>query len=647
MKNINKNLILLTLLVWIFTISLKAAVKPAQIFGSNMVLQQGQENPIWGWANKGEQITISFASKTISVETDKTGKWSAILPSLDYGGPYEMTIKGENTITFENILIGEVWICSGQSNMEWPVRKANNDSVEISQANYPNIRLFKVGQKVAQEPLMDVVSGDWFACTPENIPDFSAVAYFFGRNLNRELGVAIGLIQSAWGGTVAETWISHQTIDDDPDFAGRLNELAKFDVDKYKEELKEIIKEVPDKDSGLVDGVAIYANPELKDEDWAEINPGILWEQNGYLSIDGIGWYRKTVELNAKQAEQAAEIHIGAIDDKEITWINGIEVGATNQYDVKRVYPIPAGVLKVGENVIAVRVEDIGGGGGMYGGMEDKYLQLGDAKKDLAGHWKFKLTEIRVGTMDLDPNDYPTLLYNGMISPLIPYGIKGAIWYQGESNAERARQYQRVFPSLINDWRSKWRQGDFPFLFVSLANFRQSDSLPSESAWAELREAQTKTLALPNTGMALAIDIGDASDIHPKNKQDVGRRLALNALKIAYEKDIVHSGPIYESVSFSADRARITFKETGGGLVVKNKYGYVHGFAIAGADQKFVWAEAAVNGRNTVDVYSDEVPNPEAVRFGWADNPDDLNLYNEEGLPANPFQIDDWSEITE
>lgn len=638
------------ILLWSFTDLSLANVKPARIFGSNMVLQQGQVNPIWGWADKGEKITISFAEKTISLKADKFGKWSAKLPSLDYGGPYEMTIKGKNSIHFENILIGEVWICSGQSNMEFSVNNANNAKAEIAVANFPQIRLFTVEKKVAQKPVDDLDKDEWQVCSPQTVPAFSAVGYFFGRNLNQELKVPIGLIHTSWGGTVAETWTSAQTIENDPDFKDKLKELSGFDLTKYRDQkmaaIKALLKEFPQKDQGLVNGIAVYADPNLNDADWSEISPAKTWEESGYVSIDGIAWYRKTIELTSEQAKAASEISLGAIDDNEISWINGIKIGSTNQYNVKRIYSIPANTLKAGRNVIAIRVEDTGGGGGLYGGSDDKYLQIGDKQLSFSDKWKFKVTETQVGSMDIGPNDYPTLLFNGMLNPIIPFGIKGAIWYQGESNADRAKQYQRIFPAMITDWRNHWNQGDFTFLFVSLANYMEPTKQPSDCAWAELREAQTKTLALPKTGMALAIDLGEAADIHPKNKQDVGKRLALSALKTAYGKDVVYSGPMYQSVQFEGNKAVINFQETGSGLVVNDKYGYVKGFSIAGADKKFVWAKARATVKNTVEVYSDEVKNPVAVRYGWANNPDDLNLYNKEGLPANPFRTDDWPGIT-
>lgn len=650
MKRLIYKAVVAFMLLGAISINTQADVKTARIFNSNMVLQQGQENPIWGWADKGEKITISFAGKTIKIKTDKAGKWSAKLPSLDYGGPYEMTIKGKNSIHFDNILIGEVWVCSGQSNMEFSVNSGNDAKKEIAAANYPLIRLFTVAKKVSQTPVDDLDQGEWQVCTPQNIPSFSAVGYFFGRHLNHELKVPVGLIHTSWGGTVAETWSSRQTIENDPDFKDKLQELAGFDMNKYKEQkmaaIKAVLKEIPTKDAGIVNGVAVYADQAMNDASWAEIDPAKTWEESGYPTIDGIAWYRKTIELTADQAKKANEINLGTIDDNETTWVNGLKIGSTKQYNEKRVYAVPANTFKPGKNVIAIRVEDNGGGGGLYGDAADRFLQVGDQQMSLSDKWKFKITEAQVGSTQMGPNDYPTLLFNAMLNPIIPYGIKGAIWYQGESNASRAKQYQRVFPEMINDWRTHWKQNELSFYFVSLANYMAPTDQPSESEWAELREAQTKTLALPKTGMALAIDIGEAGDIHPKNKQDVGKRLALSALKTTYGKDIVYSGPMYQSVQFERNQAIVNFTETGSGLVANDKYGYVNCFSISGADHKFVWAKAEITGDNKVVVYSDKVKNPVAVRFGWANNPDDLNLYNKEGLPANPFRTDDWQGIT-
>lgn len=648
MKHI-KHLVILAFLIAVLDAS--GEVKMPRIFSSNMVLQQGIEIPVWGWADKGERVTISFNNSTVRTKADKDGKWSVKLPVQEYGGPYMLTVKGKNTILFDNVMIGEVWVCSGQSNMEWMLRNTNNAEQEIRTATNSNIRLFTVPKRVAQFPEDDLEGGEWVECSPETVPNFSAVGYLFGRTLSEKLNVPIGLIHTSWGGTVAETWASEETIKNDPDLSKSLAELQQLDLSNYREQkiasIKEILGgELPEIDMGLQNGNAIWAAVDFNDNDWKIIKTPGLWEEQGYTDVDGIAWYRTTVNLNADQLNIDWTLHLGKIDDSDVAFVNGIEVGKTSQYNEDRVYTIKKEILKAGRNVITVRVEDTGGGGGIYGDANELYLTDGVKKISLAGDWKFKISKALVGNTSVGPNDYPTLLYNGMVKALIPYAIKGAIWYQGESNASRALQYRRVFKNLITDWRTHWNEGDFPFLFVSLANYMQPVDVPSESEWAELREAQTMTLQLPNTGMAMAIDIGEAGDIHPRNKQDVGKRLALNALKIAYNMDIVNSGPMYKSVEFKNGKAIVTFAETGSGLMAKDKYGYVNAFSVAGADRKFHWAKAQIINDNQVEVSCEDVNYPVAVRFAWANNPDDLNLYNKEGLPAIPFRTDNWPGIT-
>ena len=651
MKTLNISLwiTLFSLLCYLHT---KADVKLPRIFSSNMVLQQGMEIPVWGWADNGEQILVTYRNTIFRTKANQEGKWRVKLPMQEYGGPYTLTVQGKNTVVFDNIMIGDVWICSGQSNMEMQVSRCNNAQQEIEDANYPNIRLFQVPKTIAQFPQDSIPDGEWVECSPETVADFSAVGYFFGRDLHKELSVPIGLLHTSWGGTVAETWTSAETIKNDPDFRDLLIELQQINMEKYKEQKLEQIKkmlggEISEIDSGMIGGKPVWSALDYNDQSWKTIKTPDYWESQGYIDIDGIAWYRKEVQLTEKQTQSNMTLHLGKIDDSDITFLNGIEIGKTeNQYDKERVYTIDKKYINPGTNMIVVRVNDTGGNGGIWGDPNDQFLAIGNEKIDLSGNWKFKISKAKVASIDVGPNTYPTLLYNAMIHPLIPYGIKGAIWYQGESNASRAKQYQRIFPNMINDWRNKWNQGNFPFLFVSLANFMQPQKQPDESTWAELREAQTQTLSLPNTGMALAIDIGNANDIHPKNKQDVGKRLALNALKKAYHKDIVYSGPMYKSVEFKNGKAFINFNETGSGLMVKDKYGYLKGFTLAGADSTFHWAKAKLVNPSTVVVYSDEVANPVAVRYGWADNPDDVNLYNKEGLPANPFRTDDWPGIT-
>jgi len=634
-------------------LQVKADVKLPRILSSNMVLQRDAEFKIWGWADKNEKITVTFNGVTKTARAGKDLKWSVTFPAMKVGGPYTMTIKGKNTITLENILMGDVWVCSGQSNMEWQVRNSNNPEAEIADAKYPKIRLFHTPHNIQFEPVDNVDEGSWEECSPETISNFTAVGYFFGRHLHENLNIPIGLLQTAWGGTIVETWISGESVGQVPEFAERVKNLSNYnpkeEIARRKAKMNELLESFGAEEEGIVDGKPVWADPNLDVSKWKEMELPELWESAGLEGLDGVVWFRKEINLDKKVAETGITLEVGQIDDSDITWVNGKKVGEmTQKYNIVRKYTVPPEVLKEGRNVITVRVEDTGGGGGIYGETKNLKITSGSYTQSLEGTWLFRvsLAEVKVSENNfVGPNSNPTLLYNGMIHPFLNYSVKGAIWYQGESNAGRAHQYQTLFPLLITDWRDKWINPEMPFFFVQLANFMQPVAKPGESDWAELREAQTMALELPNTGMAVIIDIGEADDIHPTNKQDVGKRLGLSARGVAYGEDIVYSGPMYKSMIISDKMAIIEFDHVGGGLKIHDHYGYLKGFTIAGADKKFHWARAYVEN-NKVVVYSDKVEKPVSVRYGWAANPDDVNLYNAEGLPASPFRTDDWPGIT-
>jgi sialate O-acetylesterase len=391
-----------------------------------------------------------------------------------------------------------------------------------------------------------------------------------------------------------------------------------------------------------------WKNGVYNDNAWSVMTLPNLWEQQGLDGVDGQVWYRKTIHIDAADAGKDAMLSLAMIDDSDETFVNGIKVGATiNQYNQQRSYPVRSGILKTGSNVIAIRVDDTGGGGGVYGKPEDLKLSFaGGSTLSLAGEWKYAVENVAMSNNTVGPNSYPTLLFNAMIHPILKLGLRGAIWYQGESNAGRAYQYRKAFPLMITDWRNHWGQGDFPFYYVQLASFDANHGNSAiGSSWAELREAQAMTLALPNTGMAVTIDIGEATDIHPRNKQDVGKRLAAIALRRDYGKNTVFSGPTFSGMKVDGDKIRVSFDNLGGGLLVRDKYGYLKGFEVAGNDQKFHYAKAWVDG-NEVVVSTTLVGDPVAVRYAWADNPEDANLYNKEGFPAAPFRSDTWEGIT-
>ncbi|MGE5295744.1 MAG: sialate O-acetylesterase [Solirubrobacterales bacterium] len=506
-------LTLCALAAWPATNS-RASIRLPAIISDNMVLQAGDRVRFWGWADPNEEIEINVSWRDFqwSVQADETGRWQFPVQAPNVGGPYEVTLKGKNTVTVKNILAGQVWVCSGQSNMEMSVQSSANAQQEIAAAQYPKIRLFTVEKMVGENP-MDDCKGKWVECSPETVAGFSAVGYFFGRELHKELDQPIGLINTSWGGTPAEAWTSTPMLEENPNFEPILK--------RYKE------------------AVAAYPQAMIK-------------------------FKEDTDKWNEAAAKAKAE--------------GKPEPGG-------RPWP-PFG----------------------------------------PGH----------------PHS-PAGLYNGMIAPLTPYTVGGAIWYQGESNAGRAYQYRELFPTMIKCWWNSWDQGDFPFLFVQLANFMDVKDQPGDSAWAELREAQTMTLEVPHTGMAVIIDIGDAKDIHPKNKQDVGKRLALWALANTYGKNVVYSGPLYTAMDKSGGKIVLHFDHLGGGLVAQGG-GPLKGFAVAGEDRKFVWADARIEG-NTVVVSSSSVANPVAVRYAWADNPV-CNLFNKAGLPASPFRTDTWPGVT-
>ncbi|MFN8353009.1 MAG: sialate O-acetylesterase [Spirosomataceae bacterium] len=640
-KYISVLLILVTLSAW-------ADVKLPRVFSSHMVLQRNAPIPVWGWADKNEKVSISFNGQVQITKADATGKWMVKLNAIEAGGPYQLVVSGKkNQVAFDDVLVGEVWVCSGQSNMEWPLKTAANANQEIANANYPQIRHFGVAHKIASNPQSDLDTGEWKPCTPTTAGDFTAVGYFFGRELFKTLNVPIGLLHTSWGGTHSETWTSKEALlasDEFKDLAQNLQIDIESIGKAHKERLEKLVSS--QQSTAAPQDATNWKESSFDDSQWRTMNLPSIWEEKGLPDLDGVVWFRKEFVLTAEQAKKGITVSLNTIDDDEITYLNGQKIGATTGYNIPRNYEVPASMLKEGRNVLAVRVVDGGGGGGIYGNNNDLLVKSGDTSIPLAGPWRYRIERYSASEA-VSPNAYPTLLFNAMLNPLIPYAIKGAIWYQGESNAGRAYQYRKAFPMMIQDWRNHWQQGDFPFLFVQLANYNNNlgDSQKG-STWAELREAQTQTLSLAKTGMACIIDIGEARDIHPRNKQDVGKRLAAIALHDYYGQSVPYSGPMYKGFQKTPDGILLEFDHIGSGLLANDKYGYVKGFEIAGTDQKFYYAQALIKG-NQILVFSNKVPDPVAVRYGWADNPEDVNLYNKEGFPASPFRTDTWKGVTE
>ncbi|MFZ4777472.1 MAG: sialate O-acetylesterase [Terrimicrobiaceae bacterium] len=625
-----------------------------------MVLQQGIPVPVWGTAEPGLIATVQFAGQKKVAIADSQGRWEVRLdPMAANADPQELKIAGNpgseiSDHIFTNVLVGEVWVCSGQSNMEFPVIGSLHGGAEILAASFPDIRLFTVPNRPSGIPETSLGGATWCACSPETVATFSAVAYFFGRELHRRLKVPIGLINTSWGGTVAEAWTSWDGLSDDP-ATREIVETFERDMPLIAERrltwqrvLKTLEEDERLRDSGntkLCEGWADLAEPKGT---WADMDLPGTWQSQG-CNHSGIFWFRKTVEIPVSWAGQDLRLSIGATDKSDITYFNNEQVGSITMADrvdawsLPRTYTVPGKWVKAGRNVLAVRVHSDKCAGGMTGPSELMNLSCPSCGEgaviSLAGIWRYAI-EANYGLVDvpMEPPGHqnaPGALFNGMISPLLPYAIRGAIWYQGESNADRAQQYQALFPALIRDWRRAWGQGDFAFYFVQLANYMARWPRPSESKWAELREAQAMALALPNTGMAVAIDIGEADDIHPRNKHDVGMRLAFSALNQTYGcSEVIPCGPLFRSVKRDGSSLRILFDSAGSGLECRGET--LQGFAVAGDGGRFVWASANIDNEEVV-VSSPDVSRPTSVRYAWADNPA-ANLFNMTGLPASPFQ---------
>lgn len=624
-----------------------AQLRVSALIDDNMLLQRNQANAIWGWNNPGKTVKLDFQQKSYSAVTDAAGNWKIILPPFDAGELGDMIISSAGeTKTIHNVAAGEVWVCSGQSNMEWIMSQLPDDMpAEMADCKNNNIRYLTVKKDFDNKERKDVkLSSSWKIIDSINLGNCSSVAYYFAKKLYQRLKVPIGLIVTSWGGTPAQAWTDTASLK-----AGFPNyyklyskDIRSLDFNKLEQKVKanEAIYHRDEIASSAM--IREYLKENYNDKDWKNMQVPKFWEDQGYPDIDGVGALRIRVTLSAEDIAGNAVLHMPAIDDVDSTWINGQFVGSMHIWNAPRSYNIPASVLKVGTNIITIWILDTGGAGGLFNDPTDLYIQTGDKKISLVGPAKFKLLArvkpLAGNVVYAALQNAPAVLYNAMISPLLNYGIRGAIWYQGESNVDQYEEYRRLFPAMIKGWRNRWHQGDFPFLFVQLASFNPNIIEPELSKWARLREAQTMALRLPNTGMAVTTDVGDQKDIHPRQKRPVGERLALNAFKIAYGfKDEVNAGPLYATLQKDGDAFLVSFDNLGSGLQVKGDT--LRGFAIAGADKKFVPAKAFISGER-VRLSSPSVPNPVYVRYAWADAPLEANLYNKEGLPAVPFRTD-------
>lgn len=622
-----------------------AQIRLPKILRDSMVLQRDAKIKLWGWASPGEKVAVKLAGKTAKATTGSDGKWTVQLPALKAGGPFTVNIDGSNHLVVKDVLIGDVWLCAGQSNM---VHQMSLHSVryadEIAKADYPQIRQFWVPNVTnLQGPQDDFSSGSWKAANPTNVLDFSAVAYFFAKDLYKKYGVPIGIINASWGGVPIESMMSEEAFKDFPNI---LNTVQKNKDTAYINSFSRRFSSnnrptARPQDKGLTES---WFLPSYAPKNWRTINIPGYWEDQGIKDLDGVVWYRREIDVPSSIANAHAKVFLGRIVDADALYINGKQVGNTTYMYPQRRYPVPDGLLKPGKNLFVIRVTNNAGKGGF---VPDKPYQLigGNDTVDLKGYWQYKVGLVNVpvrgfggGGGGIAAQNQPTGLYNSMIAPLVPYPVKGFVWYQGESNAGKADEYARLQPAMIADWRSKWGQPDAPFLYVQLPGFMDYTYLPGESGWASFREAQKSSLTVPKTAMAVAIDLGEWNDIHPDRKKEVGERLALAAERLAYGDDVVYSGPLYNSATIDGNKIAISFTNTGGGLMTND--GEEPGdLAIAGADKKFVWAKAKIEGDKLI-VWSDEVSAPAYVRYAWADNPVNANICNKEGLPASPFRTD-------
>lgn len=616
-------------LTWLFVAALcvpqlSAKVRLPRLVSDRMVLQRDTELDIWGWADPGEKVTVRFQGRHYDTETGADGCWHVLLPPQQAGGPFVLEV---NEIVIRDVLVGDVWLCSGQSNQETPIARLTDKFPEINVSNNHMIRHYKVPTQDVKGELREEIAGNagWHSAIASDVMNWTALAYFFAQEAYEHTHVPVGMLVSSLGGSAIESWISQEHLKEFPQL---LVDQAAFDSLKLARQDR---------------GAGRWQLPECDDSDWAAMTVPGYWRENG-ADIRGTVWCRKTFDVPASMAGRHARLYMGTMVDSDSVFVNGTFVGFTSYTYPPRKYDIPAGVLREGKNVIAVRLTANGGNGGFV--KDKRYAIVGDeAEIDLTGTWRYKTgidqSEVqrlsaRLANLDRTGSG----LYNGMIYPIRHYRVKGAIWYQGETNAGNPAPYADYLKALITNWRELWQWPDMPFLLVQLPNFMEKKDRPTDSGWARIRDAQFRTaLSVPHTELAVTYDAGEWNDIHPLDKKTVAHRLFLGARRLVYGEKVNASGPLYKDMQVDGDRIVLSFTETGRGLACRGKE--LKHFAIAGEDRKFVWAKAVIRG-NKVVVSSPEVKHPVAVRYAWSDNPSDANLCNKDGLLASPFRTDNW-----
>lgn len=628
-------------------------LKIAQPFADHMVLQRNKQIPVWGWATRNENIFIRFHNQTLQTRADAKGKWMVSFPAFPEGGPFTMEVSGkQQQLQIQDIMLGEVWLCSGQSNMEFAMRDAFHYQTAISTVKQADIRQYLVANDVSLIPKDSLNGWGWVIANPETLGNFTAVGYSFAKEIATQLHVTVGLIKDAWGGSQIEGWISKEAMLSSDELKGYANSFP----ENWEQADAQLLKNLQTKLSGKTKTIPRTDLPYLLSNDstvfdgWLPFAPPSQWDWQGIWAFRGAGFFERSISVNAMDVQKASTLSLGENDGAFQLYINGklVKEGSGRN---SRIFSLPPNSWKEGRNILLLhqekQVDPAWFGNGFIGEPNTLFLKFDGPVQTLAGEgWKM-IPDFKMPWNYLHAqNNAGTIIYNSMIHPLIPFALKGILWYQGETNAERAYQYRKSFPLLINSWRKEWKE-ELPFYFVQLSSYGKFPNSNQGSAWAELREAQTMALSLPNTGMAVTTDIGNPDNVHPKNKEDVGKRLASSALANTYHLPIeVYVGPMYESVLFKGTEAILSFSHIGKGWKVKDQYGYIKGFEIAGEDHQFYFAQARFEG-NKIVVFHNKVTNPKAVRYGWSDSPIDANLFNQEGFPAAPFRTDQWMGITE